>query len=172
LNYAIKVNFCKKSYNSDFCRNDVIIAKKNANFAELLLFLFFNLKKLKKMNNNLQTQVVAKIKRLRRDKGISQVQMADLLSVDKSVYARLELGQIDNWAKYLGQLLEIFNLTPNKFFEDICNNVTINNNNCPYSGNNGNVQNFYAENREIYEKLLATKEEQIALLKEMLDKKL
>jgi len=39
---------------------------------------------------DLQSQIVAKIKRLRHEKGISQVEMADLLHVDKSVYARLE----------------------------------------------------------------------------------
>ena len=120
--------------------------------------------------NDLQTQILAKIKRLRNEKGISQVQMADLLHVDKSVYARLELGQTDSWAKYLEQLLSIFDLSPDKFFEDIGNNnIIINNTNCSYDGN-GNVVNLYAENKEIYEKLLAVKEEQIAFLKEIVEK--
>ncbi|MDR0830323.1 MAG: helix-turn-helix transcriptional regulator [Prevotellaceae bacterium] len=119
--------------------------------------------------NNLQTQVVAKIKRLRHEKGISQVQMADFLNVDKSVYARLELGQIDNWAKYLENILNIFEISPDKFFEDIGSNIVINNNNS--HGGNGNVVHLYAENREIYEKLLAAKDEQIAYLKAELQNK-
>jgi transcriptional regulator with XRE-family HTH domain len=118
--------------------------------------------------NDLQTKILAKIKRLRHEKGISQVEMANLLHVDKSVYARLELGQTDSWAKYLEPLLTIFDLSPDKFFEDIGNNnIIINNSNCPY-GVNGNVENLYMENKEIYERLLAAKDEQIALLKETL----
>jgi len=70
----------------------------------------------------------------------------------------------------LEELLTIFNLSPDKFFEDIGNNIVINNTNCPYGGN-ANVENLYAENREIYEKLLAAKDEQIAILKGMLERK-
>jgi transcriptional regulator with XRE-family HTH domain len=121
--------------------------------------------------NDFQTQIVTKIKRLRHEKGITQVQIAEMLNVDKSVYARLELGQTDSWAKYLGALLDIFNITPNKFFEDIGTGVVINNDNCPCGGWNANIENMYAENHEIYEKLLAAKDEQIALLKKILEEK-
>jgi hypothetical protein len=43
-------------------------------------------------------------------------------------------------------------------------NVVINNNNYSCGGNAG-VKNLYAESREIFEKLLVAKDEQIALLK-------
>ena len=59
-------------------------------------------------------------------------------------------------------------MTPDKFFEDIGSSVIVNNNNCPYGGNSINVQYLHTENREIYEKLLASKDEQITLLKELL----
>ena len=118
----------------------------------------------------MQTQIVQRIKKLRKAKGFTQPQMAELLNMEKSVYARLETGKTYSWAKYLEELLNVFETTPEKFFEDIGSNIVINNNNCPYGGN-GNVENMYAENREIYEKLLAAKDEQIALLKEMLEKK-
>jgi transcriptional regulator with XRE-family HTH domain len=121
---------------------------------------------------NLQSQIVSKIKRLRHEKGLSQFQMADLLNMEKSVYARLEMGKTYSWAKYLEELLNVFETSPDKFFEDIGSNVVINNNNCPYGGNNSvNVQNLYAENREVYEKLLASKDEQITLLRNLLEKK-
>ncbi|MDR2066004.1 MAG: helix-turn-helix domain-containing protein [Prevotellaceae bacterium] len=42
---------------------------------------------------NLQSQIVSKIKRLRHAKGLSQPQMAELLNMEKSVYARLETGK-------------------------------------------------------------------------------
>jgi transcriptional regulator with XRE-family HTH domain len=120
---------------------------------------------------NLQSQVVSKIKRLRHEKGFSQPQMAELLNMEKSVYARLETGKTYSWAKHLEELLAIFEITPEKFFEDIGANVLINNKDCPYGGNSINTQNLYAENREVYEKLLASKDEQIALLKSLLEKK-
>jgi transcriptional regulator with XRE-family HTH domain len=119
---------------------------------------------------NLQSQIVSKIKRLRHEKGLSQPQIAELLNMEKSVYARLETGKTYSWAKYLEELLKIFDITPDKFFEDIGSNIVINNSNCPYGGN-GNVENLYTENREIYEKLLAAKDEQITLLKNLLEKK-
>ena len=119
---------------------------------------------------NLQSQIVSKIKRLRHEKGYSQPQMAELLNMDKSVYARLETGKTYSWAKYLEELLTVFEITPDKFFEDIGTGVVINNNNCPYGGN-ANIENFHTENHEIYEKLIAAKEEQITLLKSLLEKK-
>ena len=120
---------------------------------------------------NLQSQIVSKIKRLRHEKGLSQPQMAELLNMEKSVYARLETGKTYSWAKYLEELLKVFEITPDKFFEDIGSSFVINNNNCPYGGNSITTQYLYAENREIYEKLLAAKDEQIAMLKGLLEKK-
>ena len=120
---------------------------------------------------DLQSQIVSKIKRLRHEKGFSQPQMAELLNMEKSVYARLETGKTYSWAKNLEELLNVFEMTPDKFFEDIGSSVVINNNSCPYGGNSINVQYLQTENREIYEKLLAAKDEQIALLKEILEKK-
>ena len=117
---------------------------------------------------NLQSQIVSKIKRLRHEKGFSQPQMAELLHMEKSVYARLETGKTYSWAKYLEELLVIFEITPDKFFEGIGTNVVINNENCPYGGN-ANIENMYIENREVYERLIASKDEQIALLKNVLE---
>ena len=119
--------------------------------------------------NNLQSQITKKIKRLRNQKGLSQPDMADLLHIDKSVYARLEMGKTYTWAKYLEELLKIFEITPDKFFEDIGNNVVINNNNC-HNGSYANIENLHTENRDVYEKLLAAKDEQIALLKNLMAK--
>jgi len=125
---------------------------------------------------DIQSQIVSKIKRLRNEKGFSQSQIAELINMEKSVYARLETGKTYSWAKYLEELLNVFEITPDKFFEDIGASIVINNKDCPYGGN-GTVGNLYAENREAYEKLmeqyekrLQDKDEQIALLKSMLGK--
>jgi transcriptional regulator with XRE-family HTH domain len=119
---------------------------------------------------NLQSQIVSKIKRLRYEKGFSQPQMAELLNMEKSVYARLETGKTYSWAKYLEELLMVFEITPDKFFEDIGTDVVINNKDCPYGGN-ANIENMYVENREVYEKLIAAKDEQIAMLNKMMEMK-
>ena len=116
---------------------------------------------------NLQSQIVSKIKRLRHEKGYSQPQMAERLNIEKSAYSRLETGKTYSWAKYLEELLTVFEITPDKFFEDIGADIIINNTNCACGGN-ANVENLYAENREVYEKLIAAKDEQIAWLKKML----
>jgi transcriptional regulator with XRE-family HTH domain len=120
---------------------------------------------------NLQSQIVRKVRHLRKERGFSQPQMAELLHIDKSVYARLESGETYSWAKHLEELLNIFNISPEKFFEDVGSDVIINNNNGSFGGNNVNVQNLHQENREIYEKLLVAKDEQIALMKNLLEKK-
>jgi transcriptional regulator with XRE-family HTH domain len=119
---------------------------------------------------NLQSQIVSKVKRLRNEKGLTQSQMAERINIEKSVYARLETGKTYSWAKYLEELLNVFEITPDKFFEDIGAGVVINNTNCPYGGN-ANIENMYLENHEVYEKLLDAKDEQIALLKKILEGK-
>ena len=115
---------------------------------------------------DLQSQITSKIRRLRHEKNLSQSDMAERLNMEKSVYARLETGKTYSWAKYLEELLTVFEITPDKFFEDIGASFVINNNNCACGGN-AHVENLYAENREVYEKLIAAKDEQIALLKKM-----
>ena len=125
----------------------------------------------------MQTQIVTKIRKLRKEKGFSQPQMAEKLNIDQSAYARLEQGETNSWAKYLENLLHIFEITPEKFFEGMETNVVINNHNeCTYSGNS-NVEHQHSPNQELYDKLmeqyekrLQDKDEQIALLKNLLDK--
>jgi len=126
----------------------------------------------------MQTQIVQRIKKLRKEKGFTQPQMAERLCIDQSAYARLEQGETNSWAKYFEDLLNIFEITPEKFFEGIGGNIVINNKECPYGGNSISVQYLHAEKREVYEKLieqyekrLQDKDEQIALLKGLLERK-
>ena len=127
----------------------------------------------------MQTQIVKRIKTLRKEKGFTQPQMAEKLNIDQSTYARLEQGETNSWAQHLEKLLNIFEVTPEKFFEGIETNVVINNHNdCTYSENANVVEHQHsAGNQELYEKLmeqyeerLKDKDEQIALLKSMLGK--
>ena len=115
------------------------------------------------MNN----EIIAKIKKLRIAKGFSQSEIADRLNITRTTYQKLEAGDNYAWAKYLDELMRVFETTPNDFFSDIGHRV-INQNN--YEGSTGYVETLHQENRAIYEKLLQSKEEQIVLLKSLLGK--
>jgi transcriptional regulator with XRE-family HTH domain len=132
-------------------------------------FAFY--KKHKYITRIMQTQIVSRIRKLRKEKGFTQPQMAEKLHIDQSAYARMELGETYSWAKYFEELLKIFEITPEKFFEGIGSNVVINNHQCPYSGN-ANVEHLHADSKVAYEKLLQAKDEQIALLTRLLEMKL
>ena len=110
-------------------------------------------------------EIVEKIKRLRISKGLNHLDMADKLHITRSAYQRLESGETYSWAKYLDELMTILETTPNEFFSDI-GKKTIN-----HSGSIGYVEILHQENKEVYDKLIASKDEQIAFLKEMLAKK-
>lgn len=52
------------------------------------------------------------LKRLRKTKGYSQEEIADLLHISQSTYARLESGKSITWCTYLKKLSEIFQVNP------------------------------------------------------------
>jgi transcriptional regulator with XRE-family HTH domain len=114
-------------------------------------------------------QIKTKIKKLRVEKGLSQTEMADRLNITRTAYHNIESGESYSWARYLSEILDIFGTSPKDFFSDIHGNV-INQSNFT-TGAIGYVETLHQENREIYEKLLAAKDEQIALLKDLLEKK-
>jgi hypothetical protein len=67
--------------------------------------------------------------------------------------------------------MKILDTTPKDFFSDIGSQVVNQNN---YEGSVGIgyvVEHLHQENKEVYEKLIAAKDEQIAFLKDLLAKK-
>jgi transcriptional regulator with XRE-family HTH domain len=113
-------------------------------------------------------EVIEKIKRLRTAKGLRQSQMADHLNITQGAYQKLESSDSYAWAKYLNELMDILETTPKDFFSDIGKNVVNQQN---YDGAIGYVETLHQENKEVFEKLVTSKDEQIALLKSMLEKK-
>lgn len=110
-------------------------------------------------------EITEKIKKLRISKGFNHTDMADKLHITRSAYQRLESGETYSWAKYLDELLDIFDTTPKDFFTDIGKRVihqTVNDNAIGY------VETLHQENKEVYEKLIVAKDDQISLLKEQL----
>ena len=117
--------------------------------------------------NQANYEIVAKIKKLRTLKGLSQSDMANRLHITRTTYQKLEAGENYAWAKYLDELMVVLETTHKDFFSDIGRHV-INQNN--YEGSIGYVETLYQENKAIYDKLLQSKDEQIALLKSLLEK--
>lgn len=56
--------------------------------------------------------VANKIKTLRKDKKMSQEEMADYLSMSQSAYARMENGESHTWAIHILKICKIFAIAP------------------------------------------------------------
>lgn len=111
----------------------------------------------------MNTVVGAKIKRLRKEKGLSQEQVADHLHVSQSTYARIESGESCSWANYLEPISELFEIQPEELIKQ--DSVVINHN---QKGGGGYIQiNQLSEKLiEQFEKRIADKEQMIKLLQE------
>ncbi len=117
----------------------------------------------------MHNQIVKRIRNLRTEKGFSRKEMADKLNVDLSVYSRLETGETYTWAKYFEELLNIFEIEADAFFEKIGSNITITNKKGSFGGNI-TVENLHAENKETTEKLITHLKEEILFLRKQLSK--
>ncbi len=103
------------------------------------------------------------IRKQREIRGFSQEYMADALNISQASYARLENENTKVTVERLYKIAEILESSIIDFFE--VDKVTIQNqtnNEGAYA--NGYVQNLHIENKEVYEKLLKSKDEQIRLL--------
>ncbi|MDR2204630.1 MAG: helix-turn-helix domain-containing protein [Flavobacteriaceae bacterium] len=71
------------------------------------------------------TKTIAdKIKRLRKDNGFSQEEIAEKLNISQSAYARLENGESYSWATHLEKLSEIYGVKPESFLNDDANHFS------------------------------------------------
>jgi len=121
-----------------------------------------------KIDKKMNKEITEKIKKLRVTKGINQSEMADRLNITRSAYQKIETGENYTWAKYLDELMSILDTTPKDFFNDIGGKQVQQNN---YEGSSGYVvEHLYQENKEVYEKLIASKDEKIEFLKKLLEK--
>ncbi|MCJ7934920.1 MAG: helix-turn-helix domain-containing protein [Chryseobacterium sp.] len=108
-----------------------------------------------------------KLRKLRKEKGISQESMAKMLFMDTSNYSRKERGEVkiheDEWKK----ISEVLDVSTDEIRED--KGASIHNENFNFHDNSGNNVNYYnvpevmMKNTQDYIELL---KEQIVLLKE------
>ncbi len=108
------------------------------------------------------------IRKQRELKGFSQDYMANVLDISQASYARIENEDTKVTVDRLYNIAKILDKSVIDFFDSekmVIQNQT--NNEGAYG--NGYVQNLHIENKEIYEKLLEAKEQQINLLAKVID---
>ena len=113
-------------------------------------------------------EITEKLKKMRVARGINQTEMAEKLNITRSAYQKIETSESYVWAKYLNELMDILETTPKDFFNDIGGKIFNQNN---YNESIGYVEHLHQENKEVYEKLIVSKDEQIAFLKNLLEKR-
>ena len=124
------------------------------------------------MEKEKTANVIQKITSLRSQKGYTYENMADELRITPSGYRKIETGETKLTMERFFKIAEILKESVSSLLEVSGENV-FNQNSNENSVNHQYQQkfeNFYQDNKETYEKLLASKDEQIALLKEMLKK--
>lgn len=109
------------------------------------------------------------IRKQREKKGFSQEYMANSLDISQASYARLENEDTKITIDRLYKIAEVLEVNITDFLEiDKISIQTQNNNDGSYA--NGYVQNLHIESKEIYEKLIQSKDEQIALLNKTIER--
>ena len=110
------------------------------------------------------------IRKMRESKGFSQDYMAQVLNISQASYARIENEDTKITVERLYKIAEVLEKNIIDFFDADKLKIDTQNN---YEGSYGNgfIQNLYIENKEIYEKLLKSKDEQIALLSSLVNRK-
>ena len=111
----------------------------------------------------MNTLVGKRIRTLRKQKGLSQEQVADSLHISQSAYARIENGESHSWSNYIEQISTLFEIRPEELIKQ--ENIIVNQN--QQGGNGAFVINQLSEKLiEQFEQRLLDKDVVIKLLKE------
>ena len=118
------------------------------------------------MEKNKIENVIKKIALTRLKKGFSYENMADELDITPAAYRKIETCETKLTVERLFRISEILKSPLTELLE-IGNDVFQQTNNESATGYQQKIENFYQESKEVYEKLLQSKDEQIALLKKL-----
>ena len=116
-----------------------------------------------KINN-----LIKKIASTRIKKGFSYENMATELSITPAAYRKIEIGETKLTVERLFIISDILDISIADLFG--INDVFNQTNTESSTGYQQKIENFYQENKDIYEKLMQSKDEQIALLNSLLNK--
>ena len=122
------------------------------------------------MEKNKIENLIGKIASMRIKKGFSYENMAHDLSITPAAYRKIETGETKLTVKRLFRISEILEISLSELLE-IDNEILQQINKESAVGYQQKIANFYQENKEVYEKLLQSKDEQLVLLKSLLGKK-
>jgi transcriptional regulator with XRE-family HTH domain len=111
-------------------------------------------------------KVINKIRDIRKDKGYSHEYMAHLLDISQVAYSKIEKNETKLTVDRLFKIAEILE-TKIEDVLDIKADKIYNQDLKDNSIGHQEIQNMYQDNKEVYEKLIASKDEQIALLKSL-----
>jgi Predicted transcription factor, homolog of eukaryotic MBF1 len=130
------------------------------------------MEKKKKKEEEKALKVANIIKVLRTKKGYSYENMSDDLEITPSAYRKIETGETKLSVERLFKIAEILDESVLSFLEETENifNQT-NNDNSIGNQYQQKIENFYQENKDVYEKLIASKDDQISLLENLLETK-
>ena len=114
-------------------------------------------------------KIINRIKEIRKEKGISHEAMAFDLGISQVAYSKIEKNETKLNVDRLYKIAEILDtkvsnllgLEVNKIYQQEFKDN---------SHNYQEVQNLYQENKDVYQQLIKAKDEQIALLKSLIDK--
>ena len=71
------------------------------------------------------TKIAEKLKKLRKQKGWSQIEVAERLKISPSAYSRMETGESCSWASKLEDICKLYEIEEEELFKD--STVVINN---------------------------------------------
>jgi transcriptional regulator with XRE-family HTH domain len=106
-----------------------------------------------------------KIKIIRELRGFSQEYMACELGIAQNTYSKMETGQTKLSADILKKVAEILGVSP----MDILSNQPAIINFESNHGAQGHIEHFYTYQRELVEKMMASKESEIQHLKDIIN---
>jgi transcriptional regulator with XRE-family HTH domain len=115
------------------------------------------------------SKILNKIRDIRKQKGYSNEAMAMDLGMSTSAYNKLERMESSVSLERFVQIIEVLNVPYSEFFDLTAKSIyqqDLKDNSIGHY----EVQTLHQENREVYEKLIAAKDEQIALLKDFVGK--
>ncbi len=58
-----------------------------------------------------------KLRTLRKDKGLSQEEVADFVNISQSSYARIENGNSNSWSLHINSFCDLFSITPEELLK-------------------------------------------------------
>ena len=115
-------------------------------------------------------KIIEKITQYRNRKGYTYENMAHNLHITPAAYRKIETGETKLTVERLFKIAEILDIKVSDLLNE--EKSTIYNQDLKDNAiGHQQIENLHQENKEVYQELLKAKDEQIALLKEMLDKK-